>query len=104
MSGPHDPREQMFVQTRPWGQFEQFVSNERVTVKIITVLPGHRLSLQSHENRGEFWHILDVPIDIQVGVQNTSNDRLSYDTKSANVQVEALGLTEDSVCPKRAPS
>lgn len=69
MSGPHDPREQMFVQTRPWGQFEQFVSNERVTVKIITVLPGHRLSLQSHVNRGEFWHILDVPIDIQVDDQ-----------------------------------
>ena len=29
------------------GQFQQFVSNETVTVKIITVQPGHRLSLQS---------------------------------------------------------
>ena len=66
MTDPHDPREQMFIQTRPWGQFEQFVSNETVTVKIITVLPGHRLSLQTHNHRGEFWHILDVPLDIEV--------------------------------------
>lgn len=42
----------------------------------------------------------EQPIDIQVGVQNTANDRLSYDTRVANVQVEALGLVEDSVASK----
>jgi mannose-1-phosphate guanylyltransferase/mannose-6-phosphate isomerase len=52
---------------RPWGKFQQFVSNEQVTVKIITVEPGHRLSLQRHEHRGEMWQILDGPIDITVG-------------------------------------
>ena len=62
-----DPRDEIFVQERPWGQFEQFVSNERVTVKIITVQPGHRLSLQTHENRGEFWQVLDGPIEVTVG-------------------------------------
>ncbi|WP_460461000.1 phosphomannose isomerase type II C-terminal cupin domain [Angustibacter peucedani] len=56
-----------FVVERPWGQFQQFVENERVTVKIITVQPGHRLSLQRHSHRGEFWQVLDVPIDICVG-------------------------------------
>lgn len=40
------------------------------------------------------------PIDIQVGVQNKANDRLSYDTAFANVQLEALGLTEDMVGSK----
>ena len=54
------------VAERPWGQFQQFVSNERVTVKIITVQPGHRLSLQKHGHRGEFWHVLDVPIHVCV--------------------------------------
>ncbi len=39
-------------------------------------------------------------IDIQVGVQNTANDRLTYDTAFANVQLEALGLTEDMVSSK----
>lgn len=40
------------------------------------------------------------PIDIQVGVQNTSNDRLSYDTMFADSRVEALGITEDQVANK----
>ena len=58
--------DEVFVAERPWGQFEQFVSNETVTVKIITVLPGHRLSLQRHGHRDEMWQVLDVPIDIEV--------------------------------------
>ncbi len=61
-----DPGAASFVVTRPWGQFQQLVSNEPVTVKIITVQPGHRLSLQRHSHRGEFWQVLDVPIDITV--------------------------------------
>jgi mannose-6-phosphate isomerase len=61
-----DPRDGIFVVERPWGQFQQFVSNETVTVKIITVEPGHRLSLQTHEHRGEFWQVLDVPIEVTV--------------------------------------
>jgi mannose-6-phosphate isomerase len=61
-----DPRDSIFVQERPWGQFEQFVSNQRVTVKVITVEPGHRLSLQTHEHRGEMWQVLDVPIEVTV--------------------------------------
>jgi mannose-6-phosphate isomerase len=67
MAESYDPREQIFTAERPWGQFEQFVSNATVTVKIITVQPGHRLSLQTHEHRGEMWQILDVPIEVTVG-------------------------------------
>ncbi|MGB3829239.1 MAG: phosphomannose isomerase type II C-terminal cupin domain [Ornithinimicrobium sp.] len=52
---------------RPWGHFEQFVANEAVTVKTITVLPGHRLSLQRHGRRAELWQILDHPLDVVVG-------------------------------------
>ena len=62
-----DPRDDIFTVERPWGQFQQFVSNQTVTVKIITVEPGHRLSLQTHEHRGEFWQVLDVPIEVTVG-------------------------------------
>ena len=64
--GDRNPTEDIFVVERPWGQFQQFVSNETVTVKIITVQPGHRLSLQRHQHRGEMWQILDVPIDVTV--------------------------------------
>ncbi len=61
-----NPVTEVFVSHRPWGKFQQLVSNETVTVKIITVNPGHRLSLQRHELRGEMWQVLDVPIDITV--------------------------------------
>ncbi|WP_427383935.1 phosphomannose isomerase type II C-terminal cupin domain [Janibacter sp. G56] len=62
-----DPRDEIFVVERPWGAFEQFVSNANVTVKIVTIEPGHRLSLQTHGHRSEFWQVLDVPIDVTVG-------------------------------------
>lgn len=42
---------------RPWGAFERFTLNEPSTVKIITVKPGEAFSLQTHNNRDEFWHI-----------------------------------------------
>ncbi|MGV1007128.1 MAG: phosphomannose isomerase type II C-terminal cupin domain [Dermatophilaceae bacterium] len=66
LEGDRNPSLDVFTVHRPWGQFEQFVSNETVTVKIITVEPGHRLSLQRHMHRGEMWQVLDVPIDITV--------------------------------------
>jgi hypothetical protein len=55
-----DPRDGIFVVERPWGDFQQFVSNERVTVKIITVQPGYRLSLQTHDHR--FRCILNIKL------------------------------------------
>ncbi len=64
--GNRNPVADIFSVERPWGDFQQFVSNETVTVKIITVQPGHRLSLQRHQHRGEMWQILDGPIDITV--------------------------------------
>ncbi len=51
---------------RPWGDFEQFTLNERTTVKVITVEPGARLSKQRHDHRGEFWKVLDGPMQIEV--------------------------------------
>jgi mannose-1-phosphate guanylyltransferase/mannose-6-phosphate isomerase len=61
-----DPSDDVLVARRPWGRFEQFVSNTEVTVKIITVEPGQRLSLQRHDHRGELWRILDVPMEVVV--------------------------------------
>ena len=72
MSQIDDPRGAMFVSERPWGAFEQFTLNEQTTVKIITVAPGQRLSLQTHEHRAEFWQVLDVPLDITVDDQTWS--------------------------------
>ena len=46
--------------TRPWGSFAQYANNRDVTVSLMTVLPGQRLSLQSHTGRAELWIVLDA--------------------------------------------
>jgi mannose-6-phosphate isomerase len=48
-----------YREDRPWGNFRRLVHNEPCTVKLITVDPGHRLSLQSHNHRSELWTFLD---------------------------------------------
>jgi mannose-6-phosphate isomerase len=58
--------EDIVATPRPWGHFLQFVQNEPVSVKVITVEPGHRLSLQTHSNRDELWQVLDLPFLVQV--------------------------------------
>lgn len=72
MTDVPDPRPGMSLSQRPWGGFEQFTLNEQTTVKVITVDPGHRLSLQMHRRRAEFWQVLDGPLDITVGEETWS--------------------------------
>lgn len=65
-----------YTEERPWGKFEQFCQNEEVTVKIITVRPDSKLSLQYHNYRDEFWRVIegtgqiilgDKTIEVKVG-------------------------------------
>ncbi len=72
MTNLPDPRGEMFESHRPWGGFQQLTCNEATTVKIITVQPGCRLSLQTHEHRAEFWQVLDGPLDVTVGDETRS--------------------------------
>lgn len=43
---------------RPWGAFRTIGGGERYQVKLITVSPGARLSLQMHHHRAEHWVIV----------------------------------------------
>jgi mannose-6-phosphate isomerase len=52
---------------RPWGSFKQYAHNQPVTVSLMTVQPGQRLSLQSHTGRAELWIVLDDGAAVQVG-------------------------------------
>jgi mannose-1-phosphate guanylyltransferase/mannose-1-phosphate guanylyltransferase/mannose-6-phosphate isomerase len=52
---------------RPWGKFERFTLNEISTVKIITVNPKQKLSIQYHHKREEFWRFLDNPARVTLG-------------------------------------
>ncbi|OGH69700.1 MAG: mannose-6-phosphate isomerase [Candidatus Magasanikbacteria bacterium RIFCSPHIGHO2_01_FULL_47_8] len=55
------------TEERPWGRFEQFTANRKSTIKIITINPGETLSLQYHNLRDEFWHILQGEPIITIG-------------------------------------
>lgn len=52
---------------RPWGSFDQYTHNQEVTVKIITVNPGGKLSVQRHKYRDEYWVMLDDGLVPTVG-------------------------------------
>lgn len=52
---------------RPWGSFKQYANNRDCTVSLMTVLPGQRLSLQSHTARAELWIVIDDGAVVQVG-------------------------------------
>ena len=43
----------MEIGERPWGKYEVLVEDAGYKVKRITVIPGGRLSLQSHAYRAE---------------------------------------------------
>lgn len=57
---------QSYVVDRPWGRFEVLASNELVSVKLLSVAPGARLSLQRHRYRDELWHVLDDGLVVEV--------------------------------------
>jgi mannose-1-phosphate guanylyltransferase/mannose-6-phosphate isomerase len=64
---------------RPWGSFKQYAFNQDCTVSLMTVLPGQRLSLQSHTGRAELWIVLDEGVRVQVGDKITdyiANDEI----------------------------
>jgi len=56
---------------RPWGSFRRFTLNEPSTVKLVTVTAGKQLSLQYHNDREEFWRVLDGNPTIIIGENET---------------------------------
>ncbi|MCX6573607.1 MAG: phosphomannose isomerase type II C-terminal cupin domain [Candidatus Aminicenantes bacterium] len=62
-----DYRSGIVEDVRPWGRFRRFPHEAAGSIKIITVEPGGRLSLQYHEGRAEFWVVLDAGLEITVG-------------------------------------
>jgi mannose-1-phosphate guanylyltransferase/mannose-6-phosphate isomerase len=52
---------------RPWGAYRSVTSGERFQVKLITVKPGGRLSLQLHHHRAEHWVVVHGTAQITCG-------------------------------------
>ena len=43
---------------KPWGFYETMMETETLKVKLISVLPGQKLSLQKHKYRSETWYVI----------------------------------------------
>lgn len=53
----HNPSLQPAI-VKPWGCYTNLMQDHNCLVKLIEVLPGETLSLQSHQHRGEHWYIV----------------------------------------------
>lgn len=56
-----------YEEKRPWGKFEQYTHNEVSSVKILSVKPDKRLSLQYHKKRKEFWRVVEGGGKVTIG-------------------------------------
>lgn len=100
-----------FCVERPWGNFVQFTQNRSSTVKIITVKTGESLSLQKHNSRDEFWHIIsgggyltigDTEVEAVVGKdyfvpRNTLHRIRSSDTPLVILEIGLGSFDEDDI-------
>lgn len=67
MEGARDPARS---ERRPWGNYRLLFQNQgeaNVTVKILTVLPRSRLSLQKHTLRSEYWFVMEGDAEVSMG-------------------------------------
>jgi mannose-6-phosphate isomerase-like protein (cupin superfamily) len=57
----------VFTEHRPWGSFTQFTKDVPSTVKLLTIQAGEAFSLQYHQHRDEFWHVISGSGTITLG-------------------------------------
>jgi len=63
-----EAREFKEVVIKPWGKYENIYLSGNYKVKVITVNPGHRLSLQRHKWRNEHWFIVEGEASVYTGL------------------------------------
>ena len=52
---------------RPWGTFEVLREQNNYKVKVLTVNPSEKLSLQYHRHRSEHWVVVEGTALVQIG-------------------------------------
>ncbi|MFA7314413.1 MAG: phosphomannose isomerase type II C-terminal cupin domain [Candidatus Magasanikbacteria bacterium] len=93
---------QKYTEERPWGKFKQFCHNEQVTVKIISVKPHSKLSLQYHHKRDEFWRVVsgkgqiiigEEIIDVQIGDEHFIPKTTKHRMMTKNDELEIMEIS-----------
>ena len=68
MSDPREGRETIKSE-RPWGDIHMVVRNQKCSVDLTHVRPGHRASMHSHADRYELFHFLDSGAYLEIDGQ-----------------------------------
>lgn len=80
-------------ETRPWGNFKVLDKGNGYKVKTITVKPGAKLSLQSHNHRSEHWVVVNGTALVTKGDETiTVNDYIFIPVKMKH-RIENPGNT-----------
>ena len=66
---------------KPWGEFQVIDIGDGFQVKRITVLPGKRLSLQSHNFRKEHWVVSSGEAEVEI------NNKISKLTIAESIDI-----------------
>jgi mannose-6-phosphate isomerase len=91
----------MRIIEKPWGREEVLEINERYMLKKLTMLAGHRCSLQYHNHKKETIYILSGLLKIIQGVnQDDLSEKLYYSGDSITIQpglIHRMEGIEDTV-------
>lgn len=79
------------IYERPWGTYQTLHINNQCQVKLLTVNPGGRLSLQKHFKRAEHWVIVQGEPTVTI-----NDNRKNYQVnQSVFIPVEAVHRIEN---------
>ena len=81
------------VDRRPWGWFESLAIGGRFQVKRLVVVPGGKLSLQSHMHRSEHWIVVEgtARVTIDENVQLVGENQSVYIPMGSKHRLENPG-------------
>ena len=77
-------KQKLLTVEKPWGKERWFAHTSDYAGKIIYIKKGHRLSLQYHNNRKEFWKLIEGEAIFQIGdqiVDAKENDEYYIESK-----------------------
>lgn len=79
------------IYERPWGSYETLRIENNYQVKLLTIKPGGRLSLQKHFKRAEHWVVVAGAPSLTVNDQT----RVYHPNESVFIPLEAIHRIEN---------
>ena len=70
---------------RSWGHYRVLYEAEGTKVKELTVNPGQSLSMQRHEHRNEYWHVVEGEATVCESRPNSAAKKTLYKHHSVNI-------------------